>query len=192
MDLLAPPPLAAGPPPVFAPAHAPPGPASQAPLAPLPVVLGLALAVGGPVACGALLAARTGAASPLAATPAIVFGVLAATGPALYIATAAVGGAPPLGRVLRGFVTGLGAFGIALAGLLLPAVFLALSSLAPATTVIVVTAALAGAAGVGLRRLAAELGPLGMGASLVFLGWAAATLGIAGRLWLDLAREVLA
>jgi hypothetical protein len=96
--------------------------------------------------------------------------------------------------MLRAFGVALGGFGIALAGLVLPAAFLALSSRSPATTIAVTSAAILGAAFLGMRRLAAELvgdRPSGPVRSLVFLGWAVATLGIAGRLWLELAREVL-
>jgi hypothetical protein len=53
---------------------------------PIPRRLALALAALGPVAIGAIFAAKAGAAAPLAVAPAIVFGVLAATSPALYIA----------------------------------------------------------------------------------------------------------
>jgi len=152
----------------------------------------LALAVLGPVAIGGILAIRAESITPIAAAPAIVFGVLAATSPALYIATAALGVAPPLAKVARAFVLALAAFGIALAGLVLPAAFLSLSSLTPATTIAVVTGALGGAAVLAFRRLARELAtPEGsLTSSIVFLVWSAATIGIAGRLWLDLTREV--
>lgn len=152
----------------------------------------LALAVAGPVAIGGLLAIRAASITPLAAAPAIVFGVVAATSPALYIATAALGAAPPLAQVARAFAVALAAFGVALAGLVLPAAFLSLSSLSPTTTIAVATGALAAAAVLALRRLARELAAPGGSwlASVVFLVWAAATAGIGGRLWLDLAAEV--
>ena len=86
---------------------------------------------------------------------------------------------------------GLGAFGIALAGLVMPAAFLSLSSSSPVATVAVTSLALAGAALLGLRRLARELGSRSVAASTVFVVWAFATLGIAARLWGDLAAEVL-
>ena len=103
---------------------------SVATQAPFPVSRGLAiaLAAAGPVTVGGILAARAHDTSPMLAAPAIVFGVVAATGPALYIATAAAGNAPPLAAVIRAFGVALGAFGLALAGLLLPAAFLSLSS----------------------------------------------------------------
>lgn len=156
--------------------------------------LSLPLAAAGPLAIGGLLAAAGSTPTPLVAVPAVVFGVVAATAPALYIATAAAGTAPSIGTVIRAFGTALGAFGIALAGLLLPAAFLALSSRSPGTTVWVATAALGGGGVLALRRLARELAPAGgppsLAASCVYVIWCAATIGIASRLWLDMAREV--
>ncbi|MBA3452517.1 MAG: hypothetical protein H0T42_05400 [Deltaproteobacteria bacterium] len=156
------------------------------------------------MAIGAIMAVRAEIASPLIAVPAVVFGVVAATSPALYIATAVTGAAPPLGAVVRAFSVALGAFGIALAGLLLPAAFLALSSTDPLMTFLAATAAVGAAAFLGLRRLAHELVSAGkepypgatdikpsLTSSTVFFVWSAATIGIAGRLWWDLAKEVL-
>ncbi|HEX4419030.1 MAG TPA: hypothetical protein VH165_14060 [Kofleriaceae bacterium] len=156
-----------------------------------------ALAAAGPVAVGGILAARAHDASPMLAAPAIVFGVVAATGPALYIATAAAGHAPPLSAVVRAFGTAIGAFGIALAGLILPAAFVALSSVSDGAALGAATGAIGGAGLLGLRRLAIELTAGAPGAQsalasrLVFLAWAAATVAIAGRLWWDLAVEVM-
>lgn len=168
-------------------------PATAIPESPFPIPRGAALALAalGPVAIGAIVAAITGTAAPVAATPAILFGVTAATSPALYIALAALGDAPPLARVARALAIGLGAFGIALAGLVLPAAFLALSATTQQTTIVVATAALAGGALLGLRRLRHELGARTLGGDVLFAVWAFATLGIAGRLWWDLATEVL-
>jgi len=156
----------------------------------------IALAAAGPVAIGGILAARLHDPRPMVAAPAIVFGVFAATAPALYIATAAAGHAPPLAVMARAFGVALGAFGIALAGLILPAAFAALSSVSPGTAIAAATAAIAAAGLLGLRRLASELaaGRPGAGRSLaggaVFLIWAASALVIAGRLWWVLAVEV--
>src|SRR5512140_2328787 len=132
---------------------------SVATQAPFPVSRGLAiaLAAAGPVAVGGILAARAHDPSPMLAAPAIVFGVVAATGPALYIATAAAGNAPPLAAVIRAFGVALGAFGLALAGLLLPAAFLSLSSVSVATTLTATSGTVAIAGYLGLRRLATEL-----------------------------------
>jgi hypothetical protein len=96
----------------------------------------------------------------------------------------------------RAFGVALGAFGIALAGLILPAAFAALSSVSPGTAIAAATAAIAAAGLLALRRLASELaaGRPGAGRSLaggaVFLIWAASALAIAGRLWWVLAVEV--
>jgi hypothetical protein len=158
--------------------------------------IGLALAALGPIALGGILAVRAQTVTPLAIAPAIIFGVAAATSPALYIALAAAGDAPPLARVARAFRIALGAFGVALAGLVLPAAFLSLSSLSPLTTVAAVTAALAAAGLLALRRLATELTDdtgvtRSLTSQLVFVTWSIATLGIVGRLWVDLAQQVL-
>lgn len=168
-------------------------PASTPPLPARASLPALALTACGPVAVGALIAARTGTAAPIAAVPAVVFGVVAATSPALYIASAATGTAPPLPEMARALAAALGAFGVALAGLLLPAAFLALSAVAPTTAFAVATGAIACAALLGLRRLACELRPAfsRMSATFVFTVWWMATFGIAGRLWWDLAREVV-
>lgn len=151
----------------------------------------LALAAAGPIAIGGVLALRAGDASPVAATPAIVFGIAAATCPALYIAIAATKGGPTLAEVARALATACGAFGIALAGLILPALFLSLSSTSELTTVAVCSAVLGGAALIAMIRLVIELSPRTFGAAVVWFAWSLATLGIAGRLWFDLNAEVL-
>src|SRR5258705_3966052 len=69
--------------------------ATHAPF-PVPRGVAIALAAAGPIALGGILALRAHDPSPMLAAPAIVFGVVAATGPALYIASAAAGNAPPL------------------------------------------------------------------------------------------------
>jgi hypothetical protein len=147
-----------------------------------------------PIAIGGVLALRTGQLSPLVAVPTIVFGVIIATGPALYIATAASGAAPPLGAMARAFGLAIGAFGVVLAGIALPTAFLSLSSPSPATTLAVTSAALVGAAFIALRRLSAELAgdkARTLTTWMVFGGWSLAALGIAGRLWWDFASGVV-
>jgi hypothetical protein len=156
------------------------------------VPVGLALL--GPVAVGGILAVQSGDPSPLAIVPAITFGVAGVTSPALYIATTATGSATPLAQVGRALVAALGAFGLALGGVLLPAAFLAWSSRAPITTSVVTSGALAIAAVFAVRRLASELdrGKTRTTARLVvFACWSIATLGIAGRLWWTLVGEVM-
>jgi len=168
----------------------------QIPVAPplplaAPRALSLALAAAGPVAIGGILAAHTGVIAPLAAAPAIVFGVVAATSPALYIAITATGDGPPLAAVARALGSALGAFGIALAGLVLPAAFLSLSSVTAVTTIMVCSCALGGAAVLAMKRLSDELGTRTLSAGVVTFVWAIATLGIAGRLWWNLASEAV-
>jgi hypothetical protein len=172
---------------------------SLATRAPFPVSrsAAIALAAAGPIAIGGILAARAHDPRPMLAAPAIVFGVVAATAPALYIAIAAAGDAPPLAAMVRAFGVALGAFGIALAGLILPAAFAALSSVSSGTAIAAASAAIAAAGLLGLRRLASELAAARPGAaqlplaSAVFLIWAASVGTIAGRLWWDLAVEVV-
>jgi hypothetical protein len=151
----------------------------------------LAMAALGPVAIGGVLAARAGDIGPVAMTPAIVFGVIAATCPALYIGIAATKEAPSLAGVMRALGTSLSAFGVALAGLVLPALFLSLSSVSPLTTFVVCSCVLGLAGVLAMIRMASELAPRTLLGGLVCFVWAAATLGIAGRLWGDLALEAL-
>ena len=153
---------------------------------------GLALAMLGPIAVGGIVAARAEAITPMLSTPAILFGVIAATAPALYIGLAATGDAPPISKVVRSFGIAFAAFGVALAGLILPAAFLAASSTSPTTTYVVATAVLGVAGTLALLRLARELASpdRGLMASLVYFIWAASTAGIVGRLWIDLVQEL--
>lgn len=163
----------------------------------------IALAALGPIAIGGILAVHAHDPRPMLAAPSIVFGVIAATGPALYIATATTGEAPPLAAMVRAFAVAFGAFGLALAGLILPAAFLALSSVSPTTPIAAASAAITAAGYLGMCRLASELrtatGPAAGGkraaraaltSRAVFAVWAIATMAIAGRLWWDLAVEV--
>jgi hypothetical protein len=151
---------------------------------------GLAFAALGPIAIGAIVAARAEAITPLLSAPAMLFGVTAATAPALYIALAATGDAPSIARVVRAFGIAFAAFGVALAGLILPAAFLAASSTEPMTTYVVTTAALGVAGALSLQRLSRELVTNSTVATIVFFVWAASTAGIAGRLWIDLVQEL--
>ena len=169
---------------------------SEALSAPLPQPIdtraGLALAALGPIAVGGIVAARAQVIAPLFTTPAILFGVVAATAPALYIGLAALSNAPPIAKVVRAFGIAFAAFGVALAGLILPAAFLAASSTSEQTTYAVTTAVLGAAGILSLFRLARELAPAerSVAASCVFVVWAVSTAGISGRLWLDLVQEL--
>src|SRR5215468_7674269 len=94
---------------------------------PIPSLIpSLALAAA-PIALGGIVALRFGVISPVVMVPAITFGVVGVTSPALYIATAASGDAPTLAQMARAMTVALAAFGVALAGLILPAAFLSLS-----------------------------------------------------------------
>lgn len=149
-----------------------------------------------PIAIGGLVALRAGQPTPLFAVPAIAFGVVSATAPALYIASAATGPAPSIRQTARAIAIALGAFGIALAGFVVPAAFLALTSVWPPATPLVASAALAGAGAIALARLGRELracevaGRAPARSRVVFAVWAIATLGIAARLWLELVAGV--
>ncbi|MBX3159245.1 MAG: hypothetical protein KF773_24970 [Deltaproteobacteria bacterium] len=158
---------------------------------PIPRGAAIALTAAAPVAVGGVMAARAGVLAPLAAAPAIVFGVIAATAPALYIATAVAGDAPPLSAVARAIGVALCAFGIALAGLVLPVTFLSLSSVTDLTTIAACTAALGAAAVIAVMRLARELQLRTIAANALFAVWAIAMLGISARLWWLLGVEVM-
>jgi hypothetical protein len=160
-------------------------------LVPIPIRAGLVFAAVAPIAAGAILFARSGDVAPLAVTPAVALGVAAITSPALYIALAATGDAPPLAVVARAVAMALAAFGIALAGLLLPTAFLSLSAVSPWTSVYVVSAALGTAALIALVRLGSELNVRGVAARGVLIIWAVSTVGVAGRLWFDVVVEVM-
>lgn len=159
-----------------------------------PRALPLLMAATTPIAIGGLVAIHGNSIAPMFAVPAVVFGVTAATSPALYIAAAATGSAPSLAAVVRAFGVAIGAFGVALVGLLLPVAFLSLSAVAASTTFFAASAAIAGAGILGLRRLKHEMHaarPMSFAGDVVFAIWATATAGIAGRMWWDLAQEVL-
>lgn len=156
-----------------------------------PPRIALVLAAVSPIAVGAVLAARAGNPALLAVTPAVVFGVVAASCPALYIGLAATKEAVTLTGVVRALRNAIAAFGMALAGLVLPAVFLSMSSTSHVTTLAVCGCALGGAGVLAMVRLAGELSPRSFMGAVVMLGWMLATLGIAGRLWFDSALEVL-
>lgn len=159
----------------------------------LPFPLGrntaIALTAAAPIAVGAILGARAGELAPVVAAPAIVFGVVVATAPALYIAIAVTGDSPPLAAVARAIGVALCAFGIALAGLVLPAAFLSLSSASPIASTFACTTALGAAALLAVTRLTRELELRTIGARILFAVWAIALLGISARLWWTLGLE---
>lgn len=150
----------------------------------------VAVAAGGPVALGGVLASRLATAAPAFALPAIVLGVSAVTVPALYIATAATGSAPSAERMAAAVGRGLGALGVVLLGLAAPLLFLVATSSQPTTWVGLGSGALAAAALFGLAALHRTLFA-GQVPSLVrdglFLTWALVALVIGARLYSDLA-----
>jgi hypothetical protein len=180
-------------------AHLPPSPFPsrdpQLALSPAPRSRPLAVAgaAAGPVAIGGVLAARLGDPSPLLTVPAVVFAVAAMTLPALYIATAVVGAAPPVSRVIRAVGRGLSAVGLVYLGLALPLLFLGVSS-TEETAMVLAAAAVATGALIGLRALHTALfeGELPVtGRGMLFLTWAAIVLVIGARLFVELTLEMV-
>ena len=159
----------------------------------------IAAAAAGPLAVGGVLALRLSDPAPLVAVPAVVFAVAALTLPALYIATAAFGAAPPIGRVMRAVGTALCSLGLVYAGLGLPLLFLGVSS--GERTAFVLGAATVGVGAViGLRRLYGELygregggrgGELAIGRRVLFWTWAGIAVVIGARLFAELTMEVV-
>lgn len=153
----------------------------------------LAFAAAGPIAVGGVLAARLQDPAPLVAVPAVVFAVAALTLPALYIATAVCGAAPPIGRVMRAVGRALCSLGLVNAGFALPLLFLGVSSgEGTAFTLGAVTVAVS--AVIACKVLYAtlyegEVPVVGRGA--LFWTWAAIALVIGARLYGELTAEVL-
>lgn len=154
----------------------------------------VASAAAGPIAVGAVLTLRLHDPAPLVAVPAVVFAVAALTLPALYIAAAVVGAAPPIGDVVRAVGRALHALGLVHLGLVMPLAFLVASS-GPGTAFVLGAIAVATGAAVGLRVLRAALfddgAPAG-GRAVLFWSWAGVALVIGGRLFGELMTEVVA
>jgi hypothetical protein len=153
----------------------------------------LAFAAAGPVAVGGVLAARLQDPVPLIAVPAVVFAVAALTLPALYIATAVCGAAPPMGRVMRAVGRALCSLGLVNAGFALPLLFLGVSSSA-GTAFVLGAVTVAASALIALKVLYAGLYegafPV-VGRGALFWTWAAVVLVIGARLFGELMAEVL-
>ncbi len=155
--------------------------------------LAVACAAAGPIGIGAVLAQRLGDLAPLIAVPAVVFAVAALTLPALYIATAVVGAAPPIAHVVRAVGRALHSLGLVHLGLALPLLFLGASSQAATGFALGAVAVMTGAV-IGLRMLYAALfdGALPMtGRGLLFVTWAGIALVIGARLFVELTAEVV-
>jgi hypothetical protein len=150
---------------------------------------GLALALAGPLALGALIGlplSAAAAALEAGAVSALMLGLAATMVPALYIATALVGLAPGAGEFGAAVLAGLRSAGTAMLGLAAPAAFLVATSNIEAAAVIG-GAALLGGTLIGLRRLYARL--LGDADSILgavlFIGWSAIALVVGGRLFFE-------
>ena len=153
----------------------------------------VASAVAGPLAVGAVLTLRLHDPAPLVAVPAVVGAVAALTLPALYIAAAVVGVAPPIAEVVRA-VYGLTLLLAALLlGLVLPLAFLVASS-GPGTAFVLGAVAVTTAAAIALKvlREALFVGGAIDGRAVLFWSWAAIALVIGGRLFGELMAEVVA
>ncbi|MBL8622440.1 MAG: hypothetical protein JNK64_14090 [Myxococcales bacterium] len=154
----------------------------------------VASAAAGPLAVGAVITLRVHDPAPLVAVPAVVFAVAALTLPALYIATAVVGAAPPIGDVVRAVGRALHALGLVHLGLVLPLAFLVASS-GPGTAFALGAITVATGAAIALKVLRAALFDDGAPAGrmvVLFWSWAAVALVIGGRLFGELMAEVVA
>jgi hypothetical protein len=169
---------------------------STAPPSPSPpdsLPLSVAAAAAGPVAVGGVLALRLGDPAPMIAVPAVVFAVAALTLPALYIATAVVGAAPPVGHVVRAVGRALHALGLVHLGFVMPLLFLGASS-GEGTAFALGAATVATGSLIGLRVLHGALfeGAFPVtGRGALFWTWAAITLVIGARLFGELTTEVV-
>jgi hypothetical protein len=147
-----------------------------------------AAAFAGPLAIGGALAARTGIPIAVIGLPLIVLGVSAVTTPALYIATAATGMAPPAAVVAAAVARALGAMGIVLLGVLAPVGFLVATS-ERSVGIALITLALGGASVVALttlRRGMFDGQPHSSPRELLFAVWSVVTLIIAARLYTEI------
>lgn len=158
------------------------------------IPVSVASAAAGPLAVGAVLTLRLHDLAPLVAVPAVVFAVAALTLPALYIAAAVAGAAPPIGEVVRAVGRALHALGLVHLGLVMPLAFLVASS-GPETAFALGAIAVATGATIALKVLRAALfdagAPVG-GMVVLFWSWAAVALVIGGRLFGELMTEVVA
>jgi hypothetical protein len=153
----------------------------------------VAFAAAGPLAVGGVLAARLQDPAPLVAVPSVVFAVVALTLPALYIATAVLGAAPPIGRVMRAVGRALCSLGLVNAGFALPLLFLGASA-GEGTAFALGAATVAVSAVIALRVLYAGLyeGTFAVtGRGMLFWTWAVIALVIGARLFGELTAEVV-
>jgi len=155
--------------------------------------LSVACAAAGPLAVGAVLALRLHDPAPFIAVPAVVFAVAALTLPALYIATAVVGAAPPVGKVMRAVGRALCSLGLVMAGFAMPLLFLGASA-GEGTAFALGAVTVAVSAVIALRVLHAALyeGAFPVtGRGLLFWTWAVIALVIGARLFGEMTAEVV-
>lgn len=139
-------------------------------------------ALAGPALVGACIGAGAGVGAALfyaAALPLVAVGTFALTGPALYIASAFVGSAPPAHEVARGVQGSLRDAGLALVGLSPALLFLSVTT-SGARAALSLGVLVFGVGGfVGLRRVLARVFPNNALAMIpVFVPWAVVTAGI--------------
>lgn len=155
--------------------------------------MSVAFAAIGPVAVGGVLAARLQDLAPMIAVPAVVFAVAALTLPALYIATAVCGAAPPIARVMRAVGRALCSLGLVNAGFAAPLLFLGVSA-GEKTAFVLGAVTVAVSAVVALRVLYAGLYegsfPV-VGRGMLFWTWAVIALVIGARLFGEMTAEVV-
>lgn len=121
---------------------------------------GMAIALAGPFAMGAVLGFPSGPSRMISEgllLPAVVFGVTALMAPALYIGMSLVGASPPATEVVRAFGDGLRACGIVLAGLAPATAFLLATADGSWAVWVFGIAAVGAAALLGVRRLFNQL-----------------------------------
>ena len=152
-----------------------------------------ALALLGALVPAAVLAATARAPLPLAAVPAVTFGVPAMTAPALYVALTLVGDVAPMIAVAGAIGRGLLALALVQLGLAAPLGFL-VATASPGTAVALVSGATALACGVAAVTIDGALSPPPHRAPLaraaVLWAWLGATALIAARLFADVVAEV--
>lgn len=157
---------------------------------------GLAIAVGGPMALGAVLGASgvRGGVDPgvldiiqsSAILPIILLGVTAAMIPALYIATSLSGAAPPAHAVGGAVIRGFRACGITLFGMLAPVAFLLATSDSQGVTSLVGALVVSVGVFAGLRVLFADLFESArepVTVRVVFSVWALVALAIGASMY---------
>jgi hypothetical protein len=152
-----------------------------------PVPLGALCALGGPIAIGAIAGMQSGpfaVAHDAVAAPAIVLGVTALMIPALYIATAFAGIAPPARGFTAGVGEGLRACGVALLGLVAPAAFLAATARSAEAAAALGAGSLVAAVLVGLRALYIRLFDRGeVVHRMIFAAWSGLALLLGALFW---------